>query len=866
MARLEIATPRCGAPRTAEIVADAGLSVPGARIMSGRHNMSSQSLQGFIIHPTYRLENGRPVVHLFGRLADGRSFLARDRGLVPYFFVRAADAETARAQGAARQSPTSLKTMRGEAVVRVEVDAPDRMPPLRDALVKAGLPVFEADVRFAMRYLIDHGIRGAVAIDAARDGGDPAGGPKAAARGVDVTFDDHIVRPADLRPEAELLRLVSIDLETDPRAARIYSAAVVGPGVEEVLLALTDEEVRKGLGKAAAPCRIVPCGDERALLTTLFARLREIDFDVLTGWNVIDFDLEVLLARSRALGVPFEIGRAPGAARVIRERAFWGRSRADIAGRVVLDGIDLMRSSFMKLDDYRLDTAARAVLGEGKVELGEAHDGMSGRERAQAIDRTFRDNLPLFVEYNLADARLVLSILDRARLLDLAIRRSLLTGMPLDRVGASIASFDFLYLHELRRRGHVAPSVGAAGRAGASAGENAAPGGPDDVVLGGAVLEPVPGLFENVLAFDFKSLYPSLIRTFNIDPLGHLADPGPQERPSLIRAPNGAFFRREPGILPQILERLFPQRDEAKRRGDAIGAHALKILMNSFYGVLATPACRFFSLPVANAITHFGQWVLRWTRDRVEALGHRVLYGDTDSLFVASATTGPGAAEEALRLGAGLRDRINVELREEIRAAWGVESRLELEFETLFLKFFLPSMRHGTAGARKRYAGLARGDGLDKSDTVVFVGMEVVRRDWTELSKIYQRGLFERLFRGAGGEEVVSYTREFLRDLKEGRHDAHLVYRKALRKGLHEYTSTTPPHVKAARLVEGPVEGLVEYVMTTSGPQPSAGRTAPIDYAHYIDKQLRPIAEQVFPHLGLSFDQVLGEASQMRLF
>ena len=288
--------------------------------------------------------------------------------------------------------------------------------------------------------------------------------------------------------------------------------------------------------------------------------------------------------------------------------------------------------------------------------------------------------------------------------------------------------------------------------------------------------------------------------------------------------------------------------------------------MNSFYGVLAAPACRFFSLPVANAITHFGQWVLRWTRDRVEALGHRVLYGDTDSLFVASAITGPGAADEALRLGAGLRDRINAELREEIRAGWDVESRLELEFETLFLKFFLPSMRHGTAGARKRYAGLVREDAPGKGDTVVFVGMEVVRRDWTELSKIYQRGLFERLFRGAGGEEVLSYTREFVRDLKEGRHDAHLVYRKALRKGLDEYTSTTPPHVKAARLVEGPVEGLVEYVMTTSGPQPAAGRTAPIDYAHYIDKQLRPIAEQVFPHLGLSFDQALGEASQMRLF
>ena len=277
--------------------------------------------------------------------------------------------------------------------------------------------------------------------------------------------------------------------------------------------------------------------------------------------------------------------------------------------------------------------------------------------------------------------------------------------------------------------------------------------------------------------------------------------------------------------------------------------------MNSFYGVLAAPGCRFFSLPVANAITHFGQWVLHWTRDRVEAIGHRVLYGDTDSLFVA---TGLAGADEALRLGEALRDRINSELRDEIRAAHRVDSRLELEFDALFLKLFLPSMRHGTAGARKRYAGLVRDPGGKEGEKVVFVGMEVVRRDWTELSKIYQRGLYERLFGSAGADAILVFTREFVRDLREGRHDAHLVYRKALRKGLDEYTATTPPHVKAARLVEGPVEGLVEYVMTTAGPQPTGAVTAPIDHAHYVDKQIRPIAEQIFPHLGLSF----GEAAR----
>ena len=821
------------------------------------------TVQGFILHPTYRMEGGRPVVHLFGRLEDGRAFLVRDRRQVPHFFVREADAKTARERGAARQSPTGLRTMHGDPVVRVEIDAPEQTPPLREGLHRAGVPVFEADVRFAMRYLIDRGIRGGLTIAGE---GRPAAATAGATPAVDVVFEDPDAGPSEFSPGPGLLKILSIDLETDPRGESIYSAALAGSGLEEVLLALPEDTVARALGDRGAADRVVPCGDERGLLRALFDRMRRVDFDVLTGWNVIDFDLEVLVARSRALGVPFEVGRTPGAVRVIRERAFWGRSRADISGRVVLDGIELMRGSFMKLEDYRLDTAARSVLGEGKVDLGAGGPEATGRGKAQAIDRTFREDLPLFVKYNLADARLVLAILDKTRLVELAVRRSLLTGMPLDRVGASIASFDFLYLHELRRRGCVAPTVG--GEAEAAGAGAAAPGAgaPEEVVTGGAVLDPIPGLYENVLAFDFKSLYPSLIRTFNLDPLGHVTTPGPEEDTDLIRAPNGARFRREPGILPGILERLFPQREEAKRRGDAIGSQAVKILMNSFYGVLATPACRFYSLPVANAITHFGQWVLHWARDRMEGLGHRVLYGDTDSLFVASGLSGPDAGDAALRLAATLRDRINADLRLEIREAHRVESQLELEFESLFVKFLLPSVRHGTGGARKRYAGLLRPESPGGEGKTVFVGMEVVRRDWTEVSKIFQRGLFDRLFHGVGRDEVLSYTRDFARDLREGRHDEHLVYRKALRKGLDEYTSTTPPHVKAARLVEGKVDGLVEYVMTVSGPQPASDRRAPIDYHHYVEKQLRPIAEQVFPHLGLSFDEALGEARQMPLF
>ena len=185
--------------------------------------------------------------------------------------------------------------------------------------------------------------------------------------------------------------------------------------------------------------------------------MRELDPDVLTGWNVVDFDLAVLARLAERLRVPLELGRGPGALRLpVGSRA---RTRqASVPGRVVLDGIQLLRGAFIRMSDYALDAVARSVLGEGKT--------LGAEGKADEILRLFKEDRPRFVEYNRTDARLALEILERLRLVELAVERSRLTGMPLDRVSGSIAAFDFLYLSELdrarRRRAERArgPTVG----------------------------------------------------------------------------------------------------------------------------------------------------------------------------------------------------------------------------------------------------------------------------------------------------------------------------------------------------------------------------------------------------------------------
>jgi len=776
--------------------------------------------RGFILQASYRVVSGpdgqrRPVVHIHGRLECGDTFLVRDDRQRPHFYIRATDAERARRVRAPEPWPTDKRSFAGTPVCRLEVETPQDIPSLRDRLHAADIETFEADVRFAVRYLIDRGIKGGCEID----------GEWTPGNGVARVYANPTLRPAEAAVDP---RVLSFDIETDGKGDALLAISLFAPGIDEVLIV--------DAGDRAMPERATRCVDERAALDAFCARVREFDPDVLVGWNVIDFDLTVLQRVAARLNHPFFLGREPGTMRLRKEEGYFGSGQASIPGRLVLDGIDLLRGAFVRMDEYSLDAVAREVLGEGKAVAGDVHDRMA------EIIQNYKHDLAAFALYARTDARLAFQIVARLNLVQLAWARSRLTGMTPDRVAASIASFDFLYLTELGRRGLVAPSVRA-----------------DDSRVhaaqqGGHVLEPATGLHRNVWVFDFKSLYPSIIRTFNIDPLSYVERPSPGA--DLIRTAGGAFAR-SPAILPRMLDELFPRRDAAKKAGDAVASNAIKILMNSFYGVLGTPACRFFNPALANAITGTGRELLLWSKAWFEAAGFKVLYGDTDSLFVDSRADDPARARAR---GAELAAALTGELGRHIEERWQVASRLELKFEKLYLKLFLPRARHSTRGASKRYVGLVGGKDADE---IEFIGMEVVRRDWTALAKQVQRELYQRLF---ADQSVDAYLADIVQQVRNGDLDGSLVYRKNLRKDAGEYTATTPPHVAAARKSAQPPARLISYVMTTAGAEPLDNVRHPLDREHYVLKQVKPVAEPVLATLGLDFERVIGDRRQIDLY
>ena len=769
---------------------------------------------GFILQATYRIQQGVPVVYLFGRLENGETFTLRDTRQTPHFYIeQGAIAEV----GNAHIEPSDKTNFAGKALSRVDVKIPSDAPVVRDQLHGMGVPTYEADVRFAMRYLIDRDIRNGIEILAEPE------------RGTATTwqFENPDVKPAQVTAQP---RVLSFDIETTPDAKSLLAISYYGLERDEVIV--VDPQQR------AMPERAIGVSSEREALQKFAELLVELDVDVLTGWNVIDFDLTVLANIANRVRFNLQLGRDQGRMRIRPAEGYFGSGSAMIPGRVVLDGMDLVRGAFLRLDDYSLDGVSQAILGEGKT-LGQKEGERDGTDKVAEILDTYANDLPRFTEYARTDARLALEIVEELDLIKLSFARAALTGMTPDRVAASIASFDFLYLAELNKRKLCAPSV-------------ATPGGNRMAQGGGAVFEPEAGVHENVWVCDFKSLYPSIIRTFNIDPLGYaLAELGA----SAVVTQDGTSFSREPGILPAMLDVLFPQRADAKARGDDVASQAIKILMNSFYGVLGTSACRFYNPKIANAITSQGRYLLNWSRDWFHERGYRVLYGDTDSVFVASGMTDPEIAHaEALKL----TDAFNADLTAYLKERHDVESRLELEYEKLYARLFLAKTRGGGAGARKRYAGIKAG-----SDEVEFVGMEVVRRDWTDLAKEVQRALFTRLFQG---EAVAEYLGQKVNAVRRGECDDQLVYRKGLRKSVDSYTTNVPPHVQAVKKSDAPPPRIVRYVVTEQGPELESEMQGAPDREHYVQKQIRPVAEPVLDALGLDFAQVIGDDRQISLF
>ena len=723
----------------------------------------------------------------------------------------AAPGNDALAGAACRRRALDLVTLEGVPVDALYFRRQRDLVAARDHLRARGVAAHESDLKPADRFLMERFVTAGFAArgEVVRKSGHPE-------------MRNPAIRRDDYR---RALRWVSLDIETAGLDGALYSIALHSPDDERVLMV-------SGHPVHCEDATVESLADEGALLSRLFAWFAEHDPDLILGWNVVGFDLDFIAKRCRRLGLGFDLARGGERSAILQPGSRSGTYVARIPGRVVLDGIDTLRTAFWSFESFEAGARRPNDARAGQAHRPRRRPGRRDHPPLRAGPRPARGLQPRGLP---AGGR------DRGegrarRVLDAPAE---LTGLGMDRQGGSVAAFDHLYLPRLHRAGRVAPDV-----ADARSGE----GSP-----GGYVLDSKPGLYDNVLVLDFKSLYPSIIRTFGIDPYALHAPGGDR-----IEGFAGASFAREGAILPDLVRSIWEERDRAKERGDAAMSQATKILMNSFYGILGASGCRFHDSRLASSITRRGHEIIRRTRDVIEQGGETVIYGDTDSLFV---LLGRGVEETAAReRGAAVAAALNAWWRRTVEREHRLESFLEIELETLFLKFLMPTVRGEATGSKKRYAGLVRtGDG---GHDLVFKGLESVRTDWTPLARAFQRELYRRVFTG---EPFEAYVRDTLAAMLAGEHDEALVYRKRLRQSVEEYTRNVPPHVQAARKLGRRVRW-VRYVITGSGPEPVEDGHAPPrpDYDHYRERQLAPAADGLLHFLDTSFDAITDR--QMGIF
>ncbi|AQY65426.1 MULTISPECIES: DNA polymerase II [Pseudomonas] len=693
---------------------------------------------------------------------------------------------------------------------------------LEKRLRAAGVDVYEGDVRPPERYMMERFITAPVWFDGTPD----ASGALLEAQ----------MKPApDYRPP---LKLVSLDIETTAQGD-LYSIALEGCGERQVYMLGPPNK------SDAVDFKLDYCDTRGQLLERLNQWLATHDPDAIIGWNVVQFDLRVLHEHAQRLNVPLLLGRGEEPM-TWREHGSRNHYFAAAAGRLIIDGIEALRSATWSFESFSLENVAQTLLGEGK-------DISTPYQRMDEINRMFAEDKPALARYNLKDCELVTRIFAKTELLKFLLERASVTGLPADRNGGSVAAFTHLYMPLMHRQGFVAPNLGDK---------------PPQASPGGFVMDSRPGLYESVLVLDYKSLYPSIIRSFLIDPVGLVEGLKHPDDSASVEGFRGARFSRTRHCLPAIVARISEGREEAKREHNAPLSQALKIIMNAFYGVLGSSGCRFFDTRLASSITLRGHQIMRQTRELVEAQGYEVIYGDTDSTFVWLGSA--HSQEDASRIGQALVQHVNDWWRAHLHNAFGLHSALELQYETHFTRFLMPTIRGAEEGSKKRYAGLVvRGDG---SEEMVYKGLETVRSDWSPLARQFQQELYQRIFHRQPHQD---YVRDYVRRTLSGEFDELLIYRKRLRRRLDDYERNVPPHVRAARLADDYNDrmnrprqyqrgGWISYVITVNGPEPLEVRQAPIDYDHYVTRQLQPVADAILPFVNDDFGTLVG--GQMGLF
>ncbi|OQR90444.1 DNA polymerase delta catalytic subunit [Achlya hypogyna] len=854
------------------------------------------------------------IIRLAGVTEEGHSVMAHIHGFVPYFYASCPDNLSPGDCGLVREAldtiakknasdPTAVQGVeivedkmslygyqfdKKVRLLKIYLSLPNLVPRVRTALESGAVHIpgygsrsyqtYESNVPYILRFMIDTNVKGCNWVEM------PAGTYRIRSHDkhvslcqleLDIVYMNMVSHePIGQWGRLAPLRVLSFDIECMGRTGHfpeaekdpviqianvVWEQGAEHPFVRNVFVL--------GTCKPIVGAHVIEFEKESDLLEAWAAFVRQVDPDILTGYNIDNFDIPYLLNRGKALKLQSHFacwGRLKNVANTMEKKTFqsaaYGKSdniRTTMHGRTSFDMLPIIRRN-QQLSSYSLNSVSATFLGQQKEDV--PHGIISDLQRGSDDDRH------RLAVYCLKDALLPLTLLQKLSYLVNYIEMARVTGVPLDFLidrGQQIKVYSML-LRKCREASLVVPNLPRAGA------------GDDAGYEGATVIEPMKAYYTMPIAtLDFASLYPSIMQGYNLcySTLVAPADVAKLPAEAYETSPSGDVFVKsstKKGILPLILEELLSARKQAKRdmatAPDAMTKAvqngrqlALKVSANSVYGFTGANVGQLPCIPIASSVTAYGRNLLFKTREEVErvftvangyAHNAQVVYGDTDSVMV---KFGVATVEEAMPLA-----------EEAARIVSDIFPRpIQLEFEKVYYPYLLMN--------KKRYAGLlwTKPEKYDKLDTK---GLETVRRDNCMLVRRMVETILKKILIERNVDAAIGYTKQIISDLLQNKVDVSLL---VITKGLSKTTDSDDYKVKqahtelAARMKKrdpgsAPVLGeRIAYVIVDKGknvplydksedPVYTLTNNIPIDCDYYLTNQLQNPIERIFePIIGL---------------
>jgi DNA polymerase I len=772
----------------------------------------------WLLDINYEVGDRGAEVWLWGVDRAGKTALIIDRSFVTYFYAvveENVDASIVIREIEGRQYPSIVKLeiderkLFGKPVkaVKVYCKDPDVISKYARALreVEGIKDCFEDDIRFSMRYLIDNNVTPCSwhEVEVVEE---------AATENVQANKVYAAKSKPKLLEKADVPKLKILGFTTT------YYSKEGSPKPNRNPVILISVATNNGETKQF-------CGsddkDDKPVLKAFVAFVRDFNPDIVIGYDVNGRDWPYLVDRCKKLGLHLYVDRT----KTEPHTSIYGH--VSITGRASLDLADYA-DEFPEVKVKTLENLAD-YLGIMKIESRKLIEDVELADYWD--DKTKREALK---QFSLDNARCVIGVTEA--LLDFAMQLSSLVGLPLDHVGTAAAGFrvEWFLVKRTRETGELIPKRVEQ---------------PYRPYPGAIVLEPKPGLHEDVVALDFKSMYPNIMINYNLSPDTYVSPTEPEPKEGVYETPEVKHrFRKEPpGFYKQALSDLIDVRNKIRSKMKTTSPEtveyrvldgrqkAVKVITNAMYGYTGWTGARWYMKPVAEAAAAWGRHTIVNTIKTAEKEGLNVVYGDTDSIF---------AKNDPKKI-----DRLLIEIKKKLG--------LEISRDKMYVRIFFTE-------AKKRYAGLLPDGQLD------IVGLEVMRGDWAVVAKKVQEKVLEIILKEQSPAKAAAFVQQFIYELRQKRVAYRdLIIWKTLAKPAEEY-EVKAAHVEAARILkekgwELAVGDKVGYVVVT-GSGRLYERVKPyvfatydeVDIEYYVSKQVVPAAARVLSSFNITEEQLLG--------